>query len=192
MKTNYFLKQSTKKVIFMVFIIPIILQLVIINFVQMVVDEMLYYILFILFWLMYLPYFYWLNITVSFLYAQPNKYFNIDLKIFKISLLINSLIILNFVFFTAYIFSFLFKGGKPNTEIFLYVLFVQCIGIMSFIYSTYFVCKLISTIELKRKIYFTDVIGNLVTLLIPPIAVWIIHNKVKEIIENTSNHKQQP
>ena len=146
MGTNYFLKQSTKKVIFLVFIIPIIVQLVIINFAQMIVDEMLYYILFIFFWLMYLPFFYWLNIAVSFLYAQPNKYFKIDLKVFKISLFINSLIILNFVFFTAYIFSFLFKGGKPNTGIFLYVLFIQCIGIVSFIYSSYFVCKLISTI----------------------------------------------
>jgi hypothetical protein len=181
MDINYFLKQSGKKVVFLIFIIPTIIQLILINIIQMIVDEMLYYLLFLFFGLLYLPYFYWLNITVNFLYSHSNKYVKLKIKNFKISLMINIIIIFNFVFFVAYLFSFVFNGGTPDMKIILYIVLIQFFGVASFAYNSYFVCKLISTIELNRKVGFSDIAGSFVTLLIPPLAVWIIHNKIKKM-----------
>ncbi len=180
MKTNYFLKQSAKTNIFLILIIPIIIQLVLINLVQSVSDIKLYYLIFVFFGILYLPYFYWLNIAVNFLYARSN-YFKLNLKTFKLSLLINVIMVFNFVFFIAYMFSFVFKGGEPNDVMFLCMSLIQFVGIISFSYTSYFVSKLIASIELKRNVNFNDVVGNLVAFSFPPLALWIIHNKVKTI-----------
>ncbi|MRX41318.1 hypothetical protein GJU43_18675 [Flavobacterium sp. LC2016-23] len=93
----------------------------------------------------------------------------------------NIIVVFNFVFFIAYIFSFVFKGGEPNDDIFLYVGLIQFVGVLSFSYCGYFVSKLISTIELKKTVCFNDIAGNLVTFSFPPVALWIIHNKIKKI-----------
>lgn len=180
MNTNYFLKQSAKKNIFLILIIPIIIQLVLINLVQWVSDVRLYYVAFVFFGVLYLPYFYWLNIAVNFLYAHSN-YFKLKLNNFKVSLVINVIMVFNFVFFIAYMFSFIFKGGEPNDVIILCFGLIQFVGIISFTYTSYFVSKLIATIELKRNVYFSDIVGNLVTFSFPPLALWIIHNKVKKV-----------
>lgn len=187
MNTNYFLKQSTKKIIFLILIIPIVIQFVLINLVQVIINERLYYLTFLFFWLLYLPYFYWLNIAVNFLYTHPNKYFKLKLNYFKISLVVNIIAMFNFVYFIAYIFSFVFNGGQPNIDIILYMLSIQFVGVVSFFYNSYFVCKLIATIELKRNVYFNDILSNLVTFSFPPLALWIIQNKVKRMQLSENN-----
>lgn len=90
-------------------------------------------------------------------------------------------VILNFIFFIGYIFSFVFKGGNPNIDTVFFMVFIQFIGFASFVYNSYFICKLIATIELKRKVYFNDIAGNFIIFSIPPVAVWIIHTKVKKM-----------
>lgn len=182
MEINYFLKQGVKKIILLILVIPIIIQFVLINVVQWINDELLYYLTFVLIWLFYLPYFYWLNVTIKSLYAHSNKYFNLKLKRFNISLIINCVVLLNFVFFVAYIFSFVFlKEGKPNVGLFPYIGLIQLVGIVSFFYNGYFVSKLIATIELKRNVHFTDIAGNLIIFTFPPLAVWFIYNKIKKM-----------
>ncbi|WP_195760065.1 hypothetical protein [Flavobacterium sp. LC2016-23] len=181
MNINFLLKQSTKKVFIFILIIPIIIQFFLINLVQSFSCERLYYLIFAFFAFLYLPYFYWLNIVVNFLYSYSNKYFNLKLFTFKLCLVVNIIVVFNFVFFIAYIFSFVFKGGEPNDDIFLYVGLIQFVGVLSFSYCGYFVSKLISTIELKKTVCFNDIAGNLVTFSFPPVALWIIHNKIKKI-----------
>jgi len=181
MNINFLLRQSAKKAFIFIIIIPIIIQFFLINLVQSFCYERLYYLIFTFFAFLYLPYFYWLNIVVNFLYSHSNKYFNLKLFTFKLCLVINIIVVFNFVFFIAYIFSFVFNGGEPNDDIFLYVGLIQFVGVLSFSYSGYFVSKLISTIELKKTVYFNDIAGNLVTFSFPPVALWIIHNKVKKI-----------
>lgn len=183
MNADYFLKQTAKKVIFYIFIIPIIIQLILINTVQAIHNETLYYILFLFFGLLYLPYFYWLNTIINYLFVNSNKYVILKIKNFRISLVINIIAVFNFVFFVAYIFNFFFRGGMPNTEIILCMVSIQFIGVVSFAYNAYFVSKLIAIIELKREVYFSDISATFITLSIPPIAVWVIHNRAKKIFE---------
>jgi len=181
MNTNYLLKQSTTKNFIIILLIPIIIQFALINLVQSISDEILYYLIFALFGLLYLPYFYWLNIVVNFLINHSNKYFKLKLNNFKVSLIINIIVVFNFVFFAAYSFSLVFKGGEPSDDIFLCVGLIQFIGVLSFTYTSYFISKLILTIEFRKNVYFSDIVGNLVTFSFPPIALWTIHKKIKRI-----------
>ncbi|UOK42151.1 MULTISPECIES: hypothetical protein [Flavobacterium] len=186
MNSNYFLKQNAKKVIFLILIIPIIIQLFLINIIQVIHNgsEIIYYLSFLLFGLLYLPYLYWLYSIVNFFFTNSNKFVELKLNNFKICLAINVLVVFNFVLFVAYIFSFVFlKSGLPNTDIILCFGFMQFVGVVSFVYTGYFVSKLITTIELNRKIYFSDIVGNFIILSIPPLAIWIIHNKAKKLAE---------
>jgi hypothetical protein len=181
MKLNYLLKQSTKKIFFLILIIPILFQLVLINLVQVANDEKIYYLIFVFFWMLYLPYFYWLNISINFIYLNSNKFFNLKLINFKITLFINIITSLNFVLFVAYIFSFVFNGGRPDTDVIQFIIFIQFIGVFSFFYNNYFVFKLLASTELKRKTNFSDFSGILFIYSFPPLTVWIIQNKIKKI-----------
>lgn len=188
MNTNYFLKQSARKTILLIFIIPAIIQLVIINLAQSVSDVRLYYLIFAFFGLLYLPYFYWLNIMVNFLHPHSSR-FKLKLNDLKIGLIINIIVVFNFVFFIAYMFSFVFNGGEPSDYIFLCVGLIQFVGVLSYSYTSYFVSKLIATIELKKNVHFTDIVGNLVAFSFPPLAIWIIQNKVKKCNLRTTPDK---
>lgn len=115
---------------------------------------------------------------------NSNKFFKLKLNNFKICLLINIVVVFNFVFFTAYSFRLVFNGVVPSDEIFLFVGLIQFLGVLSFSYSGYFISKLILTIELKRKVYFNEIVGNLVTFIFPPIALFTIHKRIKRIVIN--------
>lgn len=180
MKVNYFIKQSAKKNLFLIFIIPITIQLILINIIQSVSNIWLYYLTFIFFGILYLPYFYWLSIIVNFLHIH-SRYYKLKINNFKVSLIINVIMVFNFVLFIAYIFSFVINGGEPSNVIFVCVGLIQFIGIISFSYTNYLLSKLIATIELNRNVYFNDIIGNLVAFSFPPLAMWIIQNKIKRM-----------
>ncbi|WP_166921247.1 hypothetical protein [Flavobacterium poyangense] len=165
----------------MILVIPGVVQLIVINLVQLIFDErLLYYIGFVFFWMLYLPYFYWLNVSVTFMYSQSNKYFRSKLANFRISLLINLIVVLNFVFLVAYVLS-QSNGGKPDIDFIGFLISIQFIGIVSFVYNSCFICKLMATIELNRKVSFADFSNNFVAFSFPPLAISIIQNKIKKM-----------
>lgn len=155
--------------------------MILINLVQLVSNGKLYYSIFLLFWILYLPYFYWLKIAVNFLFYYSNEFFKLKLYFFKISLYINIIGVFNFVFFVAYIFRQVFIGSKLNDNFFLYVAIIQFACVLSFFYSSYFISKLIATIELKRKVNLIDISDYFAKLAFPPLALWIIQTKIKKI-----------
>jgi hypothetical protein len=187
MKTNFILRQGAKGVIFFVFVVPIIIQLILINIVPNVYDVRMYYLLFFIFGLLYLPYFYWLKNAAFFLHSYSNNYEKMKFARFQISLLINILTVFNFVFFTAYIFSFYFRGGTPNIDIISILIFIQFIGVFSFAYNSYYICKVISTVDLRRKVHFNEIAGKFILFAIPPLAIWILQNKVQGLLKNSSS-----
>lgn len=186
MNADYFFNQSTKKNIFLIVIIPVLFQLMIVSLVSIYYENSLfYYLLFFLFWLLFLPFFYWLNIIVTYLYTISNDYFNLNLKYFKISLLLNLITILNFVFCLAYILSFVFNGSKPNIDIVMCFFGFHVFGMIFFIYNGYFISKLFATLDLKRKVNFKDTLNYKVFHSIRFIAVRSIHSKGKKFyLEN--------
>lgn len=192
MYTNFFLNYSGRRIFTFILVIPIIIQFILLHFVQMISREELYYLLFLFFGFLYLPYFYWLNTVVTYLYSYPNKYFKLKLKDFKVSLVIAIIVVFNFVFLIAYMFSIAFKEGEPNNILILCMGLIQFVGFVSCVYLGYFVIKLTLTLELKREINFLNVINNLAFFYFPLIGFWIIHNKLKSIqlSHKTANNLQ--
>lgn len=159
------------------------MQLALVNIVQAVSDERLYYFLFFIFWLLCFPYFYWLNAAVRFLYNnKKNNNFKIDFINFKISLLVNLITVFNFIFFVAYIFSFIDSGESPNINIIGFMGFIQFIGVVSFAYNGYFISKLLATLDLEKKVYFSDISGNFILFSFPLASVWIIQGKIRKML----------
>jgi hypothetical protein len=180
MNNQFFLKQSPRGIFFLLVLVPCSIQLILINLIEFIANEILYYLTFLFFAMMYLPYFYWLNLTVNFLYNMPNNHLKLKFINFRVSLLINIITLFNFTFFVAYNFRYVFFGGQPNFNIIYFMLSIQFIGIISFIYNAYFINKLIVTLELKRKVELIDYIGNFPLLSFPPVAIWFIQNKIKK------------
>jgi lysylphosphatidylglycerol synthetase-like protein (DUF2156 family) len=186
MNSNYIINLNLIKTIFFIIIIPVIGQLILINILSYTRISALYYIIFLLFAFMYFPYFYWMNSAANFLVEHANKHFKLKIKSFKISLIINIIVLFNFVFFAAYVFSFVFNGGKPNLNIISCMFIFQFFGVFSYFYNSYFLCKLIATIELKRSVNFSDIAGNLALLSFPPLALYIIKSKIIRIQKKIS------
>lgn len=191
METSYFIKQSVLKVISKIIILPFLLITTIIFFLQIYIKENYYFVMFILFYFMFLPYFYWFYSVSNYLYKKKNQYFHIRFNNLKFSLLLNILTILNFILFGIYVFNSLLKSEEPNTKILFIFLFFQLIGLISFLYSSYFICKLVATIEYNRNVKLIDFVGNLFFLSYPPLAIWFIHNKInKSLLPSVSNTRR--
>lgn len=184
MTSNYFLSQTKSKIIFITIIIPIILQLFTINLVELFVDSIIYYCLFIFFYTLYFPYFYWFYNCTKSLYKLSNKNFEFNFNHYKITLIIIMIAILNFVIMIAYMFRFVFKGGKPDPDIFIYIFIIQFSTIIASVYNSYLFSKLLCSLELKREAKFSDYASYFVILAFPPLAVYTFHDKIKRILEN--------
>lgn len=156
MKTHCFFKWSSSKVIFIFCVIPLLLQIVMLNFVNKEMEKVHFYFVFFLIWLLCLPYFYWLHTSVKYLYNQVNYFFKMDSVKFNRSLIIIMLAFLNVVVFVAYIFHSYLVGQKPELYLINIMAIFQFLGVLTFVYNSYFVNKLIATIELKREVNFKD------------------------------------
>lgn len=156
MKKYFFFKWSSSKVIFSFCILPLLLQIVLLNLVSKEMEKVHFYFVFFLIWLLCLPYFYWYHSSVKYLYNQAKNYFKIDIVKFNSSLIIIMLTFFNMVVFVAYIFHSFLIGQKPEMYLINIMMIFQFLGVLSFVYNSYFVNKLIATIELKREVNFKD------------------------------------
>jgi hypothetical protein len=79
-------------------------------------------------------------------------------------------------------------------NIILTLMTIQFVGVISLIYSSHFICKLIVSIDLKREAKTKDLTINFMFFLMPIFAVWIIQKKVKKLYSDnvlleTKNNK---
>lgn len=179
-----------KKNFFLVIILPIVVQLFIINIVKIIRDETLYYTMYVLFWLLYFPYFYWLKNSIHFLYQHSKRQQDFKMRNFKIGILIILLWLLNFVLFVAYVFAFVFNiylEKEPNLDVIMCFAVIGFIGPISSFYTGYFMYRLIKSIDLKEDFNMADFIGNFIFYSFPPLAFWVIEKKIKAILSDENN-----
>jgi hypothetical protein len=185
MKESILIKNSSKKNFILIIVIPMIIQLALINIARIVKNETLYYWVFISFWTLYLPYYYWLNKAIIFLISNTKKNPFKNLKKIQFSIVINALTTLNFVLFVAYIFSFTFyfeNIGKPNDLILLAMASFNFVGIISSCYSAYSIYKVIISFDSDKRINFSDFTTKIIFYTFPPFVLWVTDKKVKEIL----------
>jgi hypothetical protein len=170
------------KIYLILIVVPIFLQFIFINIAKSVTTDWIYYLIFLLFWLCYLPYFLWLNSVIKYIHEKTKVTYKLKLAYFKISLFLNNLTLFIFVFIIAYVFNFvLIKKENPPMNIISFALFFQSIGVISFIYTGYFISKLNSAKNSNNTDLRKDFFGNIAIYAIPIIALGYIHKYVSNL-----------
>ena len=182
MNQNSIVKHSVIKTLLLFLLLPFLLQGYLIKMAQSQKDINLYYFMHLICALFYLPYFYWFSCAVKFLHSKSKKQSELKLNRFSLTLLINIVLVFNFVFIAAYIFWFQFQNseGLRNNSIIITLLAIQSLSIISFLYNTYFVIRLLG-IEKKEVFFFNNIFIKLIILSHPLPALWIIQTKIRKI-----------
>jgi len=186
MSPYYIIKHGVKKTFIFFLLIPLFLQIVVYTFIKNLLDINLYFFAYFIFAILYLPYFYWLNSAVKYLHSKSSNQNIVKLIRFKAALIANIISVFNFVFIVAYAFrpDFSEQNIELNNGIIISLLAIQFVGVISFVYSTYFVIRLLN-IDSKRCFIFSNIIFRVVFLSYPPIALWIIQTKIRKIQLNS-------
>lgn len=193
MSQDYILKLSVKKALLLFILIPAFLQNVLNNFIESSQNVNWYYFFYLLFALLYLPYFYWFNCAVKFLHSKSKKKSELKLNRFTLSLRTNIILVFNFVFLIAYIFSFPTQNSEEgrNSTIIITLLAIQSLSIISFFYNTFFVIRLLN-IEKKDFFFFKNIFIKLFFLSHPLPALWLIQTEFRKIQMNSASVSNLP
>lgn len=180
------LQQTPRKIFFVIIVIPFLIQCILLNIIKTTTNINFYYFMFFILALFYLPYFYYLNVAVKFLYNNKSVEKNV-LKIitFKATLIINIILVFNFVFLAANQFGSVFHEfeSKLSSDLMLLLLAFQLIGFLSYLYNTYFIIRLLN-IENVRTCFINNLFLKLFFLSYPPIAIWVIQTQIRKIEKN--------
>lgn len=103
---------------------------------------------------------------------------------FKTFLFIPLLYIAFFVVYMLVSMSSTFQGGTPpDPTIFAVVLPLHLFSMFCIFYCLYFVAKTFKTVELQRKVTFSDFAGEFFMIWFYPIGIWIIQPKINEMVK---------
>lgn len=181
MSQEYIAKQSVKKTFIIFILIPFFLQTAVNSLIFNLINIYLYFFAYFIWTILYLPYFYWLNNAVKYLYSKFNTKNKLKIIRFKVAFYVNIISVFNFVFIIAYIFRPVFHEQTFDLDngILLSLGAIQFVGVISFVYSTYFVIRLVN-IDSKRCFIFSNIIFKVVFLSYPPISLWVIQTQIRK------------
>ena len=117
-------------------------------------------------------------------------------KRFKIFFFIPLLYILVLSFFIGNIFNGVIESqildGAMMARMIGIILPLHLLSMFGIFHSLYFVSKTLKTVELQKKVSFSDFVGEFFMLWFYPVGIWIIQPKLNELAEvnTTSNSKQ--
>jgi hypothetical protein len=103
-------------------------------------------------------------------------------KIFLFLPLIYMLIF--FVFLDSIMGTTIENGSGPNPAIFALIFTIHLFAMFCIFYCLYFVAKVFKTVELQRKVTFSDFAGEFFMIWFFPIGIWIVQPKINKMIEN--------
>ncbi len=86
-----------------------------------------------------------------------------------------------FIFFTSQM-SFFMSEVVINPLIFLAIFPMHLFAMFCMVYNFYFVARTLKTIELQRKVEFSEYIGEFFLLWFYPVGVWIIQPKINKMV----------
>ena len=116
-------------------------------------------------------------------------------KRFKIFFFIPLLYILVLSFFIGNIFNGVIESqildGAMMARMIGIILPLHLLSMFGIFHSLYFVSKTLKTVELQKKVSFSDFVGEFFMLWFYPVGIWIIQPKLNELAEvnTTSNSK---
>ena len=103
---------------------------------------------------------------------------------FKLFLFIPLIYILFFLGFMVTTMSgALQDGSAPNPGMFALIIPLHLFSMFCIFYCLYFVAKTFKTVELQRKVTFSDFAGEFFMIWFYPIGIWIIQPKINKMVE---------
>jgi hypothetical protein len=108
---------------------------------------------------------------------------NIGMKIkkFKIFFFIPFIYILLIILFIGTKFYGIYSDFKINEKIIFLIIPLHLFSMFCIFYILYFVSKTIKTVELKRNVTFSDIIGDFFMIWFLPFGIWIIQPRINRI-----------
>ena len=76
------------------------------------------------------------------------------------------------------------NGTGPNPAIFAMIVPFHLFAMFCIFYCLYFVSKIFKTVELQRKVTFSDFSGEFFLIWFFPVGIWIIQPKINKMVEN--------
>ena len=80
-----------------------------------------------------------------------------------------------------------FTSGGPNPIIFAIIFPLHLFSMFCIFYCLYFVAKTFKTVELQRKVTFSDFAGEFFMIWFYPIGIWIIQPKINKMIKEKAH-----
>lgn len=78
-------------------------------------------------------------------------------------------------------------SGFINSIIFIAIVPLHLLSMFGMLYSLYFVAKTFKTVELQRKVSFSDFAGEFFLIWFFPIGIWIVQPKINKMIEDNDS-----
>jgi len=176
-----FLKAKHWEIFMITFGLPFLIQISLMTMTIMENDPMIMMITTpILMLLFVFGFFGWFwSIAIGLQQVIPEE-FKLKVSRFKTFLLIP---VVYMIFFLGF-FTTSFNLGGPNPAIFTIIVPLHLFSMFCIFYCLYFVAKTFKTVELKRKVTFSDFAGEFFMIWFFPIGIWIIQPKINKMIED--------
>ena len=109
---------------------------------------------------------------------------NMNLKKFKIFLLIPAIYMVLFTFYMSYIFSNVSTGIEPNPAIWGIIFPLHLFSMFCLFYCLYFISKELKAVEWQKPVTFSDFAGEFFLIWFFPLGIWIIQPRINKLFEN--------
>jgi len=76
------------------------------------------------------------------------------------------------------------NGTGPDPAVFALIIPFHLFAMFCIFYCLYFVSKIFKTVELQRKVTFSDFASEFFMIWFFPVGIWIIQPKINKMIEN--------
>jgi hypothetical protein len=112
-----------------------------------------------------------------------------NLKKFKIFLLIPTVYMLLISFYMSSMFSDISTGMEPNLAIFGIIFPLHLFSMFCIFYCLYFIAKELKTVEWQKPVTFSDFAGEFFLIWLFPFGIWIIQPRINKLF-STSNDSE--
>lgn len=112
---------------------------------------------------------------------------NMNLKKFKIFLLIPAIYMVLFTFYMSSIFSNVSTGIEPNPAIWGIIFPLHLFSMFCLFYCLYFISKELKAVEWQKPVTFSDFAGEFFLIWFFPLGIWIIQPRINKLFENNTD-----
>jgi len=188
-----FLKAKHWQIFMLTIGLPVILEIIAIPFIVMGNNPMVILkIMPVMMIFIFAGYFGWSWAVAINLQEKFTDDLKLSVKRFKTFLLIPIVyFVIFFVFFDLTMHDAIKNGTGPNPADFVWFIPFHLFAMFCIFYCLYFVAKVFKTVELQRKVTFTDFAGEFFMIWVFFIGIWIIQPKINKMMEDKGNVQKE-